>query len=87
MGEGLLEFVAAGRRAELFITSKVWNTDHRPADVRASCEASLSQLGVAYLDLLLLHWPEAWLPSADFFSKTANPGDTEVTLLEMWYVA
>jgi diketogulonate reductase-like aldo/keto reductase len=34
VGEGLAEFIAAGRRSELFITSKVWNTHHKPADAR-----------------------------------------------------
>jgi hypothetical protein len=34
VGEGLAEFIAAGRRSELFVTSKVWNTHHKPADAR-----------------------------------------------------
>lgn len=34
IGEGLRDFIAAGRRSELFLTSKVWNTHHRPADAR-----------------------------------------------------
>jgi hypothetical protein len=34
VGAGLAEFVGAGRRGELFITSKVWNTHHKPADAR-----------------------------------------------------
>jgi alcohol dehydrogenase (NADP+) len=34
VGKGLAGFVAEGRRGELFVTSKVWNTHHRPAAVR-----------------------------------------------------
>lgn len=34
VGAGLAEFLAAGKRSELFITSKVWNTHHKPADAR-----------------------------------------------------
>lgn len=34
VGAGLSEFIAAGKRPELFITSKVWNTHHKPADSR-----------------------------------------------------
>ena len=34
VGQGLAGFVAAGKRDELFVVSKVWNTHHRPADVR-----------------------------------------------------
>lgn len=35
VGAGLADFLAAGRRDELFITSKVWNTHHKPADARS----------------------------------------------------
>lgn len=34
VGEGLAEFIKSGSREELFITSKVWQTEHRPADAR-----------------------------------------------------
>ena len=34
VGEGLAPFVAAGKRDELYVVSKLWNTHHRPADVR-----------------------------------------------------
>ena len=34
VGQGLAGFVAAGKRDELFVVSKVWNTHHRPANVR-----------------------------------------------------
>lgn len=60
IGEGIREFVAAGRRSELFLTGKVWNDCHQPADVAASCKQTLADLGVSYLDLYLVHWPIAW---------------------------
>jgi alcohol dehydrogenase (NADP+) len=44
-------------REELFVCSKVWNTDHAAARVRKACEASLKALKVDYLDLYLIHWP------------------------------
>jgi len=34
IGEGLKDFLAQGKRDQLFITSKIWNDEHRPADVR-----------------------------------------------------
>jgi diketogulonate reductase-like aldo/keto reductase len=34
IGSGLADFIAAGRRSELFIISKVWNTHHKPEDAR-----------------------------------------------------
>lgn len=44
-------------REELWITSKVWNDKHKPADVVASCQQSLRDLQLEYLDLYLVHWP------------------------------
>jgi D-xylose reductase len=53
VGDGLRGILASGevRREELWITSKLWNTYHRPEHVRAACERSLRDLGVEYLDL------------------------------------
>jgi diketogulonate reductase-like aldo/keto reductase len=42
-------------RKDLWITSKLWNDKHN--DVEASCQKSLSDLQVEYLDLYLVHWP------------------------------
>ena len=44
-------------RKDLFICSKVWNSDHGARRVRQACEASLKALKVDYLDLYLIHWP------------------------------
>ncbi|PSC71722.1 Alcohol dehydrogenase [NADP(+)] [Micractinium conductrix] len=77
VGEGLKDFIAAGGRAELFITSKVWNDAHRPAELRKSVEQSVSELGCSYLDLCLVHWPDAFKPGSE------EP-DTEVTLQQTW---
>lgn len=46
-------------RDDLWITSKLWNTYHEPAHVRAACERSLQDLGVDELDLYLVHFPIA----------------------------
>lgn len=45
------------RRDELWITSKVWNDKHAEQDLIASCEQSLRDLRLDYLDLYLVHWP------------------------------
>ena len=42
-------------RDEMFITSKVWNDQHR--EVRKACEKSLSDLKLSYIDLYFVHWP------------------------------
>jgi 2,5-diketo-D-gluconate reductase A len=44
-------------RDELFITTKLWNSDQGFASTIAAYEASLAALGLDYLDLYLIHWP------------------------------
>jgi len=44
-------------REDVFITTKLWNSDHGYDAAQRACDASLKALGVAYLDLYLIHWP------------------------------
>ncbi len=44
-------------REEVFLTSKVWNSDQREGRCIAACEESLNKLNTEYLDLYLIHWP------------------------------
>ena len=44
-------------RKELFITTKLWNSDQGKGKVRPALEASLERLGLDYVDLYLIHWP------------------------------
>ncbi|AWB46880.1 aldo/keto reductase [Paenibacillus sp. CAA11] len=44
-------------RDQLFITSKVWNSDQGYESTLEAFEASLKRLGLEYLDLYLIHWP------------------------------
>ena len=54
-------------REELFVTTKLWNSDQGAANVRPALEASLKRLGLDYVDLYLIHWPT---PSRDLSVET-----------------
>ncbi|MGW3322337.1 aldo/keto reductase [Streptomyces virginiae] len=55
-------------REELFVTTKLWNTEHAHDRALRAFDTSLSELGLQYIDLYLVHWPafgqdryvEAW---------------------------
>ncbi|KAH8748900.1 NADP-dependent oxidoreductase domain-containing protein [Diaporthe sp. PMI_573] len=44
------------RREDIFITSKAWNSHHRPENIKKALDQSLRDLGTTYLDLYLIHW-------------------------------
>lgn len=55
LGEGIKR--SGAKREDLWITTKLWNNDHRPADVLKACRTSLDLLGLEYVDLWLMHYP------------------------------
>src|SRR4051812_21829012 len=55
-------------RADVYVTSKLNNGDHRPDDARRAFEGSLSALGFDNVDLFLIHWPLPTLYDSDFVS-------------------
>ena len=44
-------------REEIFITTKLWNSDHGYDETIRACRESLRTLGLSYMDLYLIHWP------------------------------
>ena len=62
IGLALRDAMKAGlvKREELFITSKLWNSDHAPERVEVAIRKSLKDLQLDYLDLYLIHWPVAF---------------------------
>jgi alcohol dehydrogenase (NADP+) len=61
-------------RDEVWVTSKLWNDKHAPADVLAACKQSLTDLDVDYLDMYLVHWPfpNCHPPRADVTSRSPD---------------
>ena len=63
VGEGIR---ASGvPRDEVFLTTKVWLDNLGAKDYRRSVEASLQKLRLPYVDLILIHWPNANIPLAE----------------------
>lgn len=60
--EELVGRAIEGRREEVFVASKVSPEHLAPADLIAACEGSLRRMGVEYLDLYQIHWPNPIVP-------------------------
>lgn len=74
-------------RDELFVTTKLWNNNHRPERVRPALQASLHRLGLDTVDLYLVHTPFAFKPGDDQDPRDAHGAviyDDGVTLEETW---
>src|SRR5262252_7360891 len=89
VGRALQAGSAAGdiAREEIFVTTKLWNNNHRPKRVEPAFEASLERLGLEYLDLYLIHTPFAFQPGDDQDPRDQNGNilyDRDVTLLDTW---
>jgi 2,5-diketo-D-gluconate reductase A len=55
-------------REELYVTTKLNNSFHRPDDVRRSFDESFARLGLDYVDLFLIHWPLPTRYDGDYVS-------------------
>src|SRR6478736_6548492 len=89
VGEALKEVFETGKikREDVFVATKLWNTNHRPERVRPAFEASLNRLQLDYVDLYLIHTPFAFQPGDEQDPRDASGNviyDKGVTLLETW---
>jgi alcohol dehydrogenase (NADP+) len=89
VGEALQAGLAVGgiAREDIFITTKLWNSNHRPERVEPAFKASMGRLRVDYLDLYLIHTPFAFQPGDEQDPRDENGNviyDKGVTLIDTW---
>jgi len=89
VGQALHEGLATAdiSREDIFMTTKVWNTNHRPERVERAVATSLDRLGLSYLNLYLIHTPFAFQPGDDQDPRDKDGNvlyDHDVTLLDTW---
>jgi alcohol dehydrogenase (NADP+) len=89
VGKALQAGLAAGgiARGDIFVTTKLWNSNHRPERVEPAFKASLERLGLSYLDLYLIHTPFAFQPGDNQDPRDRDGNvlyDHGVTLLDTW---
>jgi diketogulonate reductase-like aldo/keto reductase len=89
VGEALKEVFRAGtvRREDAFVTTKLWNNNHRPERVRAAFDTSRQKLQVDFIDCYLIHTPFAFKPGDEQDPRDEHGQvlyDSGLTLVETW---
>jgi diketogulonate reductase-like aldo/keto reductase len=89
VGAAMQDVFQAGtiRREDVFVTTKLWNTNHRPERVKAAFDGSRRRLRLDHIDCYLIHTPFAFQPGDEQDPRDASGRviyDSGVTLLETW---
>jgi diketogulonate reductase-like aldo/keto reductase len=89
VGEALQEMFRAGtiRREDVFITTKLWNTNHRPERVKPAFDGSRRRLQIDYVDCYLIHTPFAFKPGDEQDPRDEHGQviyDSGLSLAETW---
>ncbi len=89
VGEAMQGVFRAGtvRREEVFVTTKLWNTNHRPERVKPAFDASRQRLRLDTIDCYIIHTPFAFKPGDEQDPRDEQGRvmyDSGVTLLETW---
>jgi diketogulonate reductase-like aldo/keto reductase len=90
VGDAMQAVLKAGmfQREDVFVTTKLWNTNHRPERVKPALDASLRRLHLDYVDCYLIHTPFAFQPGEEQDPRDKRGQviyDREVTLIETWH--
>jgi len=90
VGEAITEAFEARalQRRELFVTTKLWNSNHRPERVKPAFDASRQRLRIDYVDCYLAHTPFAFRPGDEQDPRDEQGRviyDSGVTLVETWH--
>jgi len=86
IGQALTHAFAEGlvTRKDLFVTGKIWNSDHDVEIVPQACQHSLDNLGLEYFDMYLIHFPISWKHTG---LATPSWGESELgdtPLIDTW---
>jgi len=89
IGDAMHEVLQGGtvKREDIFVTTKLWNTNHRPERVRPAFDASCQRLQIDYVDCYIVHTPFAFQPGDNQDPRDENGQviyDSGVTLIETW---
>ena len=89
VGDAMQDVFKAGaiKRDDVFVTTKLWNTNHRPERVKPACEASCRRLRIDQVDCYVIHTPFAFRPGDEQDPRDEHGQvvyDTGVTLAETW---
>jgi diketogulonate reductase-like aldo/keto reductase len=89
VGDAMQEVFKAGRieRKDVFVTTKLWNNNHRPERVKPAFDASRRRLQLDYVDCYLMHTPFAFRPGDEQDPRDERGQviyDSGVTLIETW---
>lgn len=72
VGEAIRE--SGLKREDIFVTSKLWNSERGYDETKAAFQATLDRLGLDYLDMFLIHWPapgyvDSWKAMEDLYKE------------------
>jgi diketogulonate reductase-like aldo/keto reductase len=89
VGDAMQDVFRAGkiRREDVFVTTKLWNSNHRPERVKPAFDASRQRLQLDYVDCYLIHTPFAFQPGDDQDPRDERGQviyDSGVTLADTW---